>query len=92
MYATTRQSRASSQLEALDQLPPLAGIKERENLSGELALELPEAAAAGLGTDEPVAGGVDAELESKDGDADAAEATTHEAERADNGEQDTPSP
>ncbi|MDG1933198.1 MAG: SMC-Scp complex subunit ScpB [Luminiphilus sp.] len=92
MYATTRQFLDYFNLKSLDQLPPLAEIKELDNLSGELALELPEAAAEALGTDESVAEGVDAELESKDGDADAAEATTHEAERADNGEQDTPSP
>ena len=92
MYATTRQFLDYFNLKSLDQLPPLAEIKELDNLSGELALELPEAAAEALGTDEPVAEGVDAELESKDGDADAAEATTYEAERADNGEQDTPSP
>ena len=92
MYATTRQFLDYFNLKSLDQLPPLAEIKELDNLSGELALELPEAAAEALGSDESVAEGVDAELESMESDADAAEATTQEVERADNGEQETPSP
>jgi len=92
MYATTRQFLDYFNLKSLDQLPPLAEIKELDNLSGELALELPEAAVEAPGIDESTAEGVDAERESKDGDADTAEATTHEAERADDGEQDTQSP
>ena len=43
MYATTRQFLDYFNLKSLDQLPPLAEIKERDNLSGELALESPPA-------------------------------------------------
>ena len=42
MYATTRQFLDYFNLKSLDQLPPLAEIKELDNLSGELALETPE--------------------------------------------------
>ena len=45
MYATTRQFLDYFNLKSLDQLPPLAEIKELDNLSGELALEVPEQAA-----------------------------------------------
>lgn len=41
MYATTRQFLDYFSLKSLDQLPPLAEIKELDNLSGELALESP---------------------------------------------------
>lgn len=41
MYATTRQFLDYFNLKSLDQLPPLAEIKELDNLSGELALESP---------------------------------------------------
>ena len=44
MYATTRQFLDYFNLKSLDQLPPLAEIKELDNLSGELALEMIEAA------------------------------------------------
>jgi len=40
MYATTRQFLDYFNLKSLDQLPPLAEIKELDNLSGELALEV----------------------------------------------------
>jgi segregation and condensation protein B len=43
MYATTRQFLDYFNLKSLDQLPPLAEIKELDNLSGELALELSDA-------------------------------------------------
>ena len=39
MYATTRQFLDYLNLKSLDQLPPLAEIKELDNLSGELGLE-----------------------------------------------------
>ena len=39
MYATTRQFLDYFNLKSLDQLPPLAEIKELDNLSGELSLE-----------------------------------------------------
>ena len=44
MYATTRQFLDYFNLKSLDQLPPLAEIKELDNLSGQLALEVPEQA------------------------------------------------
>ena len=44
MYATTRQFLDYFNLKSLDQLPPLAEMKELDNLSGELALEVPEQA------------------------------------------------
>ena len=44
MYATTRQFLDYFNLKSLDQLPPLAEIKELDNLSGELALEVLEQA------------------------------------------------
>lgn len=40
MYATTRQFLDYFNLKSLDQLPPLAEIKELDNLSGELPLEV----------------------------------------------------
>lgn len=43
MYATTRQFLDYFNLKSLDQLPPLAEIKELDSLSGELALESPPA-------------------------------------------------
>ena len=42
MYATTRQFLDYFNLKSLDQLPPLAQIKELDNLSGELGLDTPE--------------------------------------------------
>ncbi len=42
MYATTRQFLDYFNLKSLDQLPPLAEIKELDNLSGELSLENPQ--------------------------------------------------
>ena len=44
MYATTRQFLDYFNLKSLDQLPPLAEMKALDNLSGELALEVPEQA------------------------------------------------
>ena len=48
MYATTRQFLDYFNLKSLDQLPPLAEIKELDNLSGELGLELPQVPSDGL--------------------------------------------
>ena len=45
MYATTRQFLDYFNLKSLDQLPPLAEIRELDNLSGELALEVDQPAA-----------------------------------------------
>ena len=51
MYATTRQFLDYFNLKSLDQLPPLAEIKELDNLSGELGLELPQAPGDGRPND-----------------------------------------
>ncbi len=65
MYATTRQFLDYFNLKSLDQLPPLAEIKELDNLSGELALEVPEQAfdtdAAPDGKGEPSQSGTETE-------------------------------
>jgi segregation and condensation protein B len=53
MYATTRQFLDYFNLKSLDQLPPLAEIKELDNLSGELGLELPEVPDDTLQNDDP---------------------------------------
>ena len=42
IYATTRQFLDYFNLKSLDQLPPLAEIRELDNLSGELGLETPQ--------------------------------------------------
>jgi len=72
MYATTRQFLDYFNLKSLDQLPPLAEIKELENLSGELGLEVPESQ-----TDEQTTVGEDGEPDDRaieagreDGEAD----------------------
>ena len=75
MYATTRQFLDYFNLKSLDQLPPLAEIKELENLTGELALELEEAVAA---------------AESDDAESMLEETTGSEAEEAAEEEQDAP--
>ena len=62
MYATTRQFLDYFNLKSLDQLPPLAEIKELDNLSGELALEMAEAVQS-----------VSAEVSSEHKDADSLE-------------------
>ena len=65
MYATTRQFLDYFNLKSLDQLPPLAEINELDNLSGELALEVPEQAsevdAAPDGEDEASPSGTEPE-------------------------------
>ena len=52
MYATTRQFLDYFNLKSLDQLPPLAEIKELDNLSGELGLELPQVPDDSLSNDD----------------------------------------
>ena len=42
MYATTRQFLDYFNLQSLEDLPPLAEIKELDNLSGDLELVVPE--------------------------------------------------
>jgi segregation and condensation protein B len=58
MYATTRQFLDYFNLKSLDQLPPLAEIKELDNLSGELGLELPQVADDSLPNDDLPHGGL----------------------------------
>ena len=87
MYATTRQFLDYFNLKSLDQLPPLAEIKELDNLSGELALEVPEQAsdpdAASDGENEPSQSGTETEdTETPDDDQPV-------AEDADDAEQDS---
>jgi segregation and condensation protein B len=92
MYATTRQFLDYFNLKSLDQLPPLAEIKELDNLTGELALEKPEVAEG----DEPDEAGLDSEAEHIDTSADEAaeseteapdEGAAHEEEMTDDGEE-----
>ena len=87
MYATTRQFLDYFNLKSLDQLPPLAEIKELDNLSGELALEVPEQAseadAAPDGEDEASSSGTEPEdVETPDDEQPA-------TEDADDAEQDS---
>ena len=87
MYATTRQFLDYFNLKSLDQLPPLAEIKELDNLSGELALEVPEQAseadAAPDGEDEASPSGTEPEdVETPDDEQPA-------VEDADDAEQDS---
>jgi len=87
MYATTRQFLDYFNLKSLDQLPPLAEIKELDNLSGELALEVPEQAsdadAAPDGGGEATSSGTETEdTETPDDDQSALEG-------ADDAEQDS---
>jgi len=74
MYATTRQFLDYFNLKSLDQLPPLAEIKELDNLSGELALETPEGGEGEAAQD----GELDAGAEHLDAEAD--DATVMEGE------------
>ena len=92
MYATTRQFLDYFNLKSLDQLPPLAEIKELDNLTGELALEKPEVAEG----DEPDEAGLDSEAEHIGTSADEAaeseteapdEGAAHEEEMTDDGEE-----
>ena len=75
MYATTRQFLDYFNLRALDQLPPLAEIKELDNLSGELALETPEGDEGEAQQD----GELDAGAEQLDAEADDAGVMAGEA-------------
>lgn len=69
MYATTRQFLDYFNLKSLEELPPLAEIKELDNLSGDLPLEAALSAVEAAGTD--AANGDDA-LGTLARDADAA--------------------
>ena len=87
MYATTRQFLDYFNLKSLDQLPPLAEIKELDNLSGELALEVPEHAseadASPDGEDEASPSGEESE------DAETPDDEQPAVEDADDAEQDS---
>ena len=91
MYATTRQFLDYFNLKSLDQLPPLAEIKELDNLSGELGLETPQP--DGDAPDDTATDGGDAErgADSVDdeGSASVAECGDEDSieQRADDGEE-----
>ena len=86
MYATTRQFLDYFNLKSLDQLPPLAEIKELDNLSGELALEVPEPASEVNVDEQP--DGEDQALQPEAEEGTAPDGEQPEAEDADDGEQD----
>ena len=92
MYATTRQFLDYFNLKSLDQLPPLAEIKELDNLSGELGLETPQP--DGDASDDTVTDGGDTERGADssvddEGSASLAESGDEDSieQRADDGEQ-----
>ena len=87
MYATTRQFLDYFNLKSLDQLPPLAEIKELDNLSGELGLELPEQTSDADA--EPDEGGEASQSETAAEDAATANGEQPELEDADDAQQDT---
>ena len=86
MYATTRQFLDYFNLKSLDQLPPLAEIKELDNMSGELALEVPEPASEVNVDEQP--DGEDQALQPEAEEGTALDGEQPEAEDADDGEQD----
>ena len=87
MYATTRQFLDYFNLKSLDQLPPLAEMKELDNLSGELALEVPEQASdADVAPDEE-GGASQSETEMEDSETPDDEQSV--LEDADDAEQDS---
>ena len=92
MYATTRQFLDYFNLKSLDQLPPLAEIKELDNLSGELGLETPQP--AGDASDDTATDGGDTERGADrsgddEGSASLAESGDEDSieQRADDGEE-----
>jgi len=91
MYATTRQFLDYFNLKSLDQLPPLAEIKELDNLSGELGLETPQP--DGDASDDTAADGSDTEpgADSVDDEGSASVAESGDEnpteQRADDGEE-----
>jgi segregation and condensation protein B len=86
MYATTRQFLDYFNLKSLDQLPPLAEIKELDNLSGELALEVPEQAAADA---RPDLEGASSQSDTETEDTATPDGEQPEVEDADHAEQDS---
>ncbi len=87
MYATTRQFLDYFNLKSLDQLPPLAEIKELDNLSGELGLELPEQTSDADA--EPDEGVEASQSETAAEDAATADGEQPELEDSDDAQQDT---
>ena len=87
MYATTRQFLDYFNLKSLDQLPPLAEIKELDNLSGELGLELPEQTPDADA--EPDEGGEASQSETAMEDAATPDGEQPELEDADDAQQDS---
>ncbi len=91
MYATTRQFLDYFNLKSLDQLPPLAEIRELDNLSGELGLETPQI--DGGAPDDTAADGGDTERSAEsvydEGSASLAESGDEDLteQRADDGEE-----
>ena len=91
MYATTRQFLDYFNLKSLDQLPPLAEIKELDNLSGELSLENPQSEGGNSG-DVSVDAGAGGDDLSAVSEVDTAtisepEGTSSIEQRADDGEE-----
>ena len=91
MYATTRQFLDYFNLKSLDQLPPLAEIKELDNLSGELSLENPQSEGGNSGdiSGDAGAGGDDLSAVSEVDTATISEpeGTSSIEQRADDGEE-----
>lgn len=73
MYATTRQFLDYFNLQSLEDLPPLAEIKELDNLSGDLPLEVLEVEAGIAADDEPEATAADSQTESETENGDLAQ-------------------
>lgn len=78
MYATTRQFLDYFNLQSLEDLPPLAEIKELDNLSGDLPLEVLEVEAGLAADDEPESTETDVQSasESESGESAQGAATT----------------
>ena len=87
MYATTRQFLDYFNLKSLDQLPPLAEIKELDNLSGELALGIPEQASDA--DTEPDEGGEASKTQTEAEDSETLDDEQQVVEDADDVEQDS---
>ena len=86
MYATTRQFLDYFNLKSLEELPPLAEIKDLENLSGDLPLEILEVEAAAANDE-----GSDAATADNDLAAGIAESESEEEAEAPEGTLDEPS-
>ena len=87
MYATTRQFLDYFNLKSLEELPPLAEIKDLENLSGDLPLEILEVEAAAANDEGSDAATADKDLAAgiaeSEAEAEAPEGTLEEPSLAD---------